>query len=29
MQWWADTVDALRDGTERPRLELDRAAMFA
>ncbi len=29
MQWWADTLDALRDGTERPRLELDRAAMFA
>lgn len=29
MQWWADTVDALRDGTERPRLELERAAMFA
>lgn len=29
MQWWADTLDALRDGTERPRLELERAAMFA
>lgn len=29
MQWWADTVDALRQGTERPRLELERAAMFA
>lgn len=29
MQWWADTIDALRDGTERPRLELERAAMFA
>lgn len=28
MQWWADTLDALRSGTERPRLELDKAAMF-
>lgn len=29
MQWWADTIDALKNGTERPRLELERAAMFA
>lgn len=29
MQWWCDYLDALRDGTDLPKLALDRAAMFA
>lgn len=29
MQWWADMVDALREGTALPKLSLDRATMFA
>ncbi len=29
LQWWADYLDSLRDGTEPPRLELERTAMFA
>ena len=29
MQWYADTLDTLRNGTPMPKLELDRASMFA